>query len=307
MADNTDYFRDYYETIPNAAKNRQGRTLDIHRFASFRQYVDYVEKRLEFTGGSPSDSSLQRNAVKFRGEGEGLDGVIALARSGWENGRDMISGFASRLTGAVGNRILEDVPIWDVAGSEVDMDRYLEGNPECMIDYAEEIIQGKGKILSIAYDFDVVNYVPTESIMLHGAMVAGLIDCLEYTGFSVELWGVHVNHVVMETQVKVKDAGEALDLDTLAFVSIHPGMFRRFEFAHMEMQTAHDRHLLGVGNGYGAVDNGAPNITTDIEFPNNDRFYNDVWKKHNTQEARESAAIEWIVSALAELGVEVEV
>ena len=298
-----EYFRNYYQNIPKAAENENGVVLDVHRFDSFRAYVDYAARRLGFHGGSCNDASLRLDRTGWRGEGKDMLACVELARSGWERGRESISTFAQRITGVVGQNMIDDQPYWDHCGVEVDMDRYLTGEPECMIDYREEITEGRGKVLTVAFSFDLPGFVEAEAVLLRGAMIAGLVDCLEQTGYAVELLAVSTNHQIMETQVVIKGAGEALDLDTLAFATGHAGMLRRFEFAHYEMQTGQDRAKLEVHLRYGSPMGMGKRVKADLFIPSVNDFSKKIWDKPN----REEKAIEWIVEALKEFGVGVEV
>jgi hypothetical protein len=301
-----------YQIIPKAGKSIAGHKLDFHRFDSLSDFLDTVEARPAFRpeGYSQGKASLDLASenTKFLGnpeaDGETFEDTIKIARSGWDRGREAVEEFARDIYSSMGDRILAPMPVYDVVGIDVDMGVYLTGDPECMIDYQPGVSDGKGKVITLAAQLGTGAGISADTIFIRGAMIGGLVDCLEHAGFSVDLWACHTCWQVMETQVKIKTAGEPLDLDALAFALAHPGMLRRCDFALREMQPAEDRKKMGVGRGYGPSNAGDPNIESHVRIPTNNELDKEI---HYMGPAKAKAYAEkWILDSLKAQGIEVD-
>jgi hypothetical protein len=140
------------------------------------------------------------------------------------------------------------LPVWDVTGAEVDVARYLSGEPECMIDYPLSKTSKAGKVVTLVSSCTYSAGIEAQKILERGRLIVALALVLEQTGHSVEIWASCniTGHYggTMEALVKVKGADDVLDPAVAMFALAHPAMLRRIMFA--------------VGEGYkGAWKDGA--------------------------------------------------
>ena len=112
----------------------------------------------------------------------------------------------------------------------------LSGHTDNMLSIRRQVTSST-KILNICYDCAVPYFVTTEDMIKTAAMVASVIRGLEKNGYRVNLFiaGTGKNHTqAIGAAVKVKSAGEYLDMLRLAYPIVNPSFFRRHFLAHME-------------------------------------------------------------------------
>jgi hypothetical protein len=145
----------------------------------------------------------------------------------------------------------------DVEGIQVDIARYLDGEPECWIQWEHQIVESPGtKIVRMIFNGSVSSGVSTETIERVGAAAVALVELLEYSGIRVEIFleNVFAKYVGLQcpkviSQVKIKSADQPLDIPRLAFALGHPACLRRLGFAFVELQSKEYRESIGISYG----------------------------------------------------------
>lgn len=174
---------------------------------------------------------------------------------------------------AMGGRMITEyglAPLYGVAGGEVDVGRYLAGEPESMVEYVLQPITRAGKVLRLQADISQPWVIPAATIRAAGNAVVGLADALRARGVGLEI--VVTAQVTAktpgyrhETRIVVQRPEEPFDVSRLAFAIAHPGMTRRLWFSILEHEPSQARELFGVrtGGGYGCP---APRRWDDTDF-----------------------------------------
>ncbi len=227
---------------------------NVQRFDGYNEYLAYIT--------SPTDMERNTRASLDGGkhftETASMDEALELARGGWDEGTKMIEEMSLALTDQIIKTV--DVPEirFDVTGDELDIGRFVEGEPEDFMTLVPVEIDQEPKILHITAYIGASGGTSKETMIRRGAAVVALIDALEKFGkrCEVDLCGVAEefsrggnNH--LDTIVRVKEAHEAVNLATLAFALAHPSSYRRLMFSAWEHLDAHDRNALGIKNGSG--------------------------------------------------------
>lgn len=171
-----------------------------------------------------------------------------MAETGWPEGSQK----ARKLLSKVDMPLIEDThsaTYHDVSGAYVDVGQFVEGVPECMVDFRADTRKARFAHIVVGGCFSA-GYT-ADTIMERGVCIAALIDALESAGVrcSVELITRH--GIDWETSVRLKETTDALNLDTLAFAIAHPACFRRLGFAVCERETEATRIKHGFGKSYG--------------------------------------------------------
>lgn len=165
--------------------------------------------------------------------------ALTLAAEGWDEPRPEIE------------RIIEDIkdevrPLladtfrsdFDVAGAGVDIARFLEGEPECMVQLTPVKIAQPGRVISVLMNTGARAGVTPATIRLRGAAVCALLELLELLQHSTELWvettAKREGEGTATILVKVKAAEDKLDIGKLCFALCNPAMHRRLCFARRE-------------------------------------------------------------------------
>lgn len=165
-----------------------------------------------------------------------------------------------RLAGHVKHTVMTErelttfVPRFDVSGSDVEVTRYLQGEPECMIDAMPFKISKRGRSVRLVVNSSFASTVDEKIIRRRGAAVMALADCLTMVGHPLEIWVVQ--HVTgyggsYSLAVLVQSASEVLDVGRVMYAVAHPTMLRRMIFAYEEGESYDIRRgfLFGVGGG----------------------------------------------------------
>lgn len=210
-------------------------------FESWGELLDTAVIKATTTKGR---SSRQREGSfsfsEFFGSPD-FETALDLARNGWPEGERHVKRLALDLFDKVSNMIERPYPVYDVEGSEIDVARYLEGEPECWQRMEERVTEGPGRrLVRLVYVCTVAARVSAETIRARGAALVALIHLLEYAGHGVEVTlAASVGHhgaglERAEQYVNLKAPEQPLDLPRLAFALIHPSSYRRLIWAVQE-------------------------------------------------------------------------
>jgi hypothetical protein len=218
----------------------------LFEYDSFSEYLHFVDNATKL--GHPDASRSASNSFA----GTSYDKARELAEFGWPEGRDKVDMIRGRIAGEV--RPVERPKFKayrDFSGSEVEVGRYLSGVPECMMEHRREMAIAPRRSCRIVFGMSASAGISAEIMQIKGAATVALIDALELSGVSCEVWldstqdHDYSGQNNYSTHIKIKRSGEHVDIDGLAFQISHPSTFRRLDFAHME------RTVRTLDNGYG--------------------------------------------------------
>lgn len=155
-------------------------------------------------------------------------------------------------------------PVWDTSGAEVDVARYLGGEPECMIDFPAAPNSTNPVIALVACaSFGMVS---SRDVLARGQAVCALALALQNSGHSVEIYSDNVTRFKLSrhdfctqadnplhtVRVKVKGANDVLDPARLMFALAHKQMGRLGDlfFGNLkDNKWAADRDQYGASAG----------------------------------------------------------
>ena len=125
----------------------------------------------------------------------------------------------------------------DYEGDEVDIDRYLEGEPECMLAPEEIKVHGQAKFLDVGIALSVHAGIHQKALAWRGIISAAIVDVLEANGyrcsvFTYELSRGRKGDFMLKVPVKQHD--QPVDMERLATLIGHPSAFRRAMFSALE-------------------------------------------------------------------------
>ena len=275
--------------------------MAIHdRFYSYDQWLTHCANPTP--AGFAGSPASRESGSDWTGT-KNFQAAMDLARKGWAEGLEKIKAMSEEIWKVVGQEIKKQTFQYDVCGDVVDVDRYLSGEPENMIQFTEEQAVGHGKVIKIWVNTVASAGVTTETMFYRGAAVVALVDALEKLGFSCEVatidaiserWTGDKN--VLRYNVTLRSAGEALDLDRLAFALANASWFRRLIFSAMEQESPALRRQFRIGTGsYGCPEEarGATSDEHGMDVPS-------LRLGAHHFESQE-AATKWVLSAAARL------
>lgn len=179
----------------------------------------------------------------------GFNGCIELARQGYPAGTARLRQRLETLAPSMREN-LRPRAVWDVAGSQVDVGRYLAGEPDCMIQVRRS--RRQSLVLRIGIERAVSYGTTADDIEATGASALAVVERLRTVGIAAELYATFTldnrhkaNAETYQLQVKIQDASRPIDMDVLSFWTIHPGALRRLAFGVFEQEPADVRRAFG--------------------------------------------------------------
>lgn len=227
----------------------------VEQFDSLGELVEYARDNTE------RRSSDRRSDATWYGSAS-LDDAVQQCLSGWHDIRPQVDEMFSRMEEHI-NMALGEVfeTRFDVCGDSVDIDRFLVGEPEHMMDYVMVPAGRMGRVVRVLVNGSASCQVDPERILQRGTVVTALIDLMSKLGVGVEVWLESASRDSktgsVGTQLTMLHSSEQrLDIDNLMFALAHPSMLRRIGFSVMERSAWKPAKYLAVeGGGYGTPHN----------------------------------------------------
>jgi len=186
----------------------------------------------------------------------GFKNAVKYASEGWAEGLEAITRARKALGDIVKPKSTQqDFILREDGGSFIEVGAYCSGEPECFGDFTSPDRQTKP--IRIIVNISASAFVSADSIRRRGAVIVAAIDVLEERGFMVEVLVceavTHGKDRRFGWRVLVKETGQNLDLDRLAFWLTHPAALRRLGFAVCELEDKRTREQFGfvIYGGYG--------------------------------------------------------
>lgn len=165
---------------------------------------------------------------------------------GWEHGTIEIKRkVEARNTGVM----LKQKTVYDVAGYQCSVPRYLQGIPTNMIN--KKSIPQKNKVITINKCCSYSALVDRKTIIEESVKVLQLVNRMEKQGYRVNLNVLFdsVKRNISVIKVRVKSSSQKLNIKQTAFPLVHPSMLRRIIFAVWE--RSEECSYYGFERGYG--------------------------------------------------------
>ena len=268
-------------------------------------HFDDLNKYWEF---AMQDSDANRKSSRSDYDLEWSGGLTweeakTMAKNGWLEGMNEIEKYRARILPIVAEKVLRPLPVYSIAGYNVDVGSFLAGEPECFMAREYEERNYPGRIYKIVCYISFSAAISPETIIQRGAMICALIDAIEFAGHRAEVicnaansaysngeqrQGLYKDNGWLEISVVIKKSSQPLEMTDLAFCLAHPSMLRKLMFSVAEIVGWSDY-----------VDNyGYPAEATD----KGDIYIREVFSGTVPDED----AINWVLTELEKLGINLE-
>lgn len=211
--------------------------LKLHSFNSISEFVNYIETTpLNDVFRWEQLHSSRRLIHGFNLTGS-YNEAKKLLEHGWTSMAKRLEGqlkaMASEIEYATTRR-----SIYDVAGFQASVPRYLQGIPTNMIN--QKVVMKKQKVITLVKSFGYHAGVSTDEIVEHSLKALQIIRKVESQGYRVNLDIVSAAespdcNEKVGVKIRIKSANEKLNISKLAFPLIHPDMLRRLKFRFTEV------------------------------------------------------------------------
>lgn len=202
---------------------------------------------------------------------QGFDAAVDMASKGgaWPKGSEGMMDSHIEMAAIKEGRV--DAEDYEVVGHTLDIDAYLNGQPDCFINEGDED-DARLPVITIGVQIGRQANVDSKSILLRGAAVLSVIDSLESQGHRVELtamWSNENEGGIVDFRTCIKSAEQTWSPSAVAFALCHPSFSRRLMFRVAETFKS----LRDFTGGYGRGCNG-PSIDFDVWMPWQSLKYN---------------------------------
>lgn len=161
---------------------------------------------------------------------------------------------------------------FDVSGAVIDMGRYMEGTPECMVEYYPFDSDASQNIVSLILNVTYHAGISKEAITKNGKAMMALVEAIELNGKQAEIWTDMYVHswgdpkYYARTAVRLKRAGEPFDVGMFMYALTHPSFLRAHMFNAMWSHPESYRSHIGIthSGSYGACIHSATHMD---DFP----------------------------------------
>ena len=235
-----------------------------------------------------------------------IEEAITLCRTGWPEGLERVQKMSARISDDLVKKLYIPEVRFDVTGDQLDVGRFVNGEPEdfMVLDMAE--VEQQPKIIRIVISMFLSAGVSQEALFGKGAAICALVDALEKHGKRViidtvyGLTGTRRGADVTRTWIRIKEADAPVQLANLVFVLAHTSMIRRLLFHTIELLPHKTRASIGADNRYyGAVSE----LTADEDRGD---IYIGATDLHRFRHSSEQDSQRWVVEKLSKQGIYVQ-
>jgi hypothetical protein len=245
--------------FPNGKKG-DGRYDFCHIFDSVGEFVEYAEGE----SGLPDSRRASRTESEWDGGFHKLNwsDTVMAAKDGWSDIRPDVDHLVRSVADNFRHQLPQETltPTFSVDGGAVNIDLFLEGEPECMVQFQPEMISRAGRVVSIIIDACFNSYVDADVVLKRGTSLMALLETLNLLHHNTEVWvecsvdgDYYGGRCSASLLVKVKDEREQFDVNSIMFAVAHPDWLRRLCFSAWERENQPVRNKFGfnAGRGYG--------------------------------------------------------
>lgn len=227
-----------------------------HRFESFDSMIAFAESTPE--GACPMGQRSSRDANHAPAPdwdaNAGWQGALTMAREGWPEGAAAAQKYTDALFAKLVSRVPKPTMQWGQVGLDWDIGRVMNGDPDHWWHHApsKRATDKKGKKFArVVVNVSAVWFITAETLIARGAVVAALVELLEYAGHRVEVVIASCTESGKRytCEAVVKPFDHPLDMRRVAYTVAHPSVLRRLVFALKE--NCPEYSDLGVPYGYG--------------------------------------------------------
>lgn len=201
-------------------------------------------------GGDPDNGSAWAGAS--------FNEALSLAQNGWQDAVEQSADLLGRINTDLGeSHATTFQATYDVAGSEVDIARFLSGEPECMIESVPLKVMRTGRVIKLLVPGSISASVHQDTILRRGAAVMALVDAFSRAQHPVEVWlgfAVHGSDSRNRNlyMIQVQESDQPLNMGRIMFALAHPSSLRQICFAVNEGEPDDMRKRFNYGmGGYG--------------------------------------------------------
>lgn len=271
----------------------------VQTFDSLAEMVDYATAPCAMADWERSSMDTSQPEWHLS---DNFDHAVEIATTGFVDAEER----AAALAGEIATKVravmtAEQTLEYDMTGSMLDLDAYLMGEENCIMQPVVHHQQRTAPTCRILVNSAFSAATAADFYVKQGAVIIALCDLLRQAGYTTEVWACSTNKSQRTSRkitfaAKVKGFEDYGSLSSMLFGLAHPSFQRRLVFACREQMDAGLRSEFGVKKmgGYGqSVEPQIPGEEFDITIGNG-------------TPGLQKDPVNYILSTLKGLGVEID-
>jgi len=205
---------------------------EAHYFDSFDSFINETERVAEIEDYEVDDWKA----------------TLRLARMGWQDELASVEEFSANLVDTIERDTTSThfETVYGTEGCDVDVNRYLAGEPENMISYPLADISRAGRVITLAVSVTYSGGVSANTVRLRGHVMTAAAIALDRLGLNTEIWADrtiknnlngHLRRPAISQRILVKSANDTIDPARILFATAHPAMLQSLCFKHCRYGT----------------------------------------------------------------------
>jgi len=272
-------------------------------FPNMTKFLEYLNSPTDMP--SENRTSMNREYSSWT-QTKDLPEALELARKGWHEGAKKVEQMSIMFTEEI-LRVVELPMIrFDVTGDQLDVGRFVNGEPEDFMYFEEVERKETPKIIHIIMNISTSGSVSGNTMIVKGSAVVALVNALEKTGKRVIVdcadgtgpsgYSSRQSKDLLINVVRIKESDGPVNLANLAMMLAHPAALRRLIFCAQEHQPSAIRRKFGIGSNYGRVRELPEDKRGDIYIAGSNSFLG-RWNEENAKT--------WVLKQLKEQGIKI--
>src|SRR5580765_3483306 len=203
------------------------------KFDNIHKWLDAVQ----LPSTMATEIRASRNKYSTFNQTNSFEHALELATKGWPEGSLKVEKYLMELTPFL--RTVKGyrnawMPGMLPQGGLI-LDNYVKGLPDCMLNRARK---PSNKFARVVFNASILNDINANEYFGRGALIIALVDTLERNNYRIQICAqnctVGYNSDKLVTEVILKNYGESLDGDRIAFWASHVAVNRRISFSYRE-------------------------------------------------------------------------
>lgn len=220
---------------------------------TFNEAVANVEEYTAVNGLHITDAELGEPGTNhYEWSGGTFSEVMAMAKGdGYSTSVPKVDELVRNIDTDLGEALTPNFDWqYDVTGSDIDMGRFVGGEPENMISVIPMKVMRTGRIISLYIPGNFAANIDPELLIARGAACVALADAFAKVQHPLEIWSTLINDSGRNRSallVNIQEATQPLDMGRIMFALAHPGFSRQLGFNLKEWAGAQSDFKLKSG------------------------------------------------------------
>lgn len=220
-------------------------------FNSINDLMNFIKNTPYTPEGKTWNSSVNTSEWTARfTKTSSFEEATDLLYHGWESGAKLLT---TKLNAINSSPVAKNKTVYDVAGFQCSVPRYLQGIPTNMIQ--NKRVATKTKVVNVVKNFAYASKVSAEKIEEESVKFLEMVQNMEQSGtrcnvfITIPVYLTIFKRNIVCIDVKIKDSTQRMNIKQMAFPLMHPSMLRRIIFNVIEKLE----ETKEVGNCHGLV------------------------------------------------------